>query len=246
MGECVYVAVHCGRRRRAEWHVVVWSLFLFKQCHLWAIDSDSSSVVVPGRAWDLALPWNISKISWDGWKTSGVHWQVLGAPVYSRCSRSSPARSPTARWWTYWCHGSILPVLEPTFSGRRLTLLRKARSVVFGRKIAGRIVVSVLSLHEQRTGWSSRHRASVEGRRAVYNNNAVPVTSRDWQPPRPLAWVFSHQQHAIFGKWLHHWRSTAARGRRDFRRDFQFVVLNRDNESVGPFSSLSSGLYRYT
>lgn len=80
-----------------------------------------------------------------------------------------------------------MPVLGPTFAGvgvrgvcgGRLTLLRKVRSVISGRTIAGRIVVSALSLHEQRTGWSSRHRASVEGRRAVYNNNTVPVTSRD-------------------------------------------------------------------
>lgn len=168
--------------------------------------------------------------------------------VYYCYSRSSPARSPAAWWWTY-----VRTLLQSFHCARvgadvrgggRLTLLRRVRSVIFGRMIAGRIVVSVLSLHEQRTGWSSRHRASVEGRRAVYNNNTVPVTSRDWQPPQPLAKVFSHQQHAIFGKWLHHWGSTAAYGRRDFRRDFQFVVQNRDNEFVGSISSLMSQLYR--
>lgn len=168
--------------------------------------------------------------------------------VYYCYSRSSPARSPAAWWWTY-----VRTLLQSFHCARvgadvrgggRLTLLRKVRSVIFGRMIAGRIVVSVLSLHEQRTGWSSRHRASVEGRRAVYNNNTVSVTSRDWQPPQPLAKVFSHQQHAIFGKWLHHWGSTAAYGRRDFRRDFQFVVQNRDNEFVGSISSLMSQLYR--
>lgn len=146
----------------------------------------------------------------------------------------SPFIVPVLGWWWWWCW----------WGGGRLTLLRKVRSVVFGRTIAGRIVVSVLSLHEQRTGWSSRHRASVEGRRAVYNNNTVPMTSCDWQPPQPLAEVFSHQQHAIFGKWLHHWGSTAAYGRRDFRRDFQFVVQNRDNEFVGSISSQMSQLFR--
>lgn len=166
-----------------------------------------------------------------------MHRQVLSAPLYYCYSRSSPARSPTAWWWTSWFHRFILPVLEPTFVGGgvggHLTLLREVRWVAFGRTIAGRSVVSVLSLREQRTGWSSRHRASVEGRRAVYNNNTVPVTSLDWQPPQPLGRVFSHQQHAIFGKWLHHWGSTAACGRRDFRRDF--VVHSRDNESVGRY-----------
>lgn len=147
--------------------------------------------------------------------------------------------------------GSVV-LLSPCWGRRscrggevRLTLLRKVRSVIFGRTIAGRIVVFVLSLHEQRTGWSSRHRASVEGRRAVYNNNTVQMTSRDWQPPQPLAKVCSHQQHAIFGKWLHHWGSTAAYGRRDFRRDFQFVVQNRDNEFVGAIPSLMSQLFIY-
>lgn len=172
--------------------------------------------------------------------------------VYYCYSRSSPARSPAAWWWTYvrtlvqsfYCARVGVVVVVVLVRGGRLTLLRKVRSVVFGRTIAGRIVVSVLSLHEQRTGWSSRHRASVEGRRAVYNNNTVPMTSRDWQPPQPLAEVFSHQQHAIFGKWLHHWGSTAAYGRRDFRRDFQFVVQNRDNEFVGSISSQMSQLFR--
>lgn len=213
-----------------------WQRFLFCHCFRSRLRLDVTEKCVPNIIrWMGNKPW-----------PSGVHWQVLSAPVYYRYSRSSPARSPTAWWWTYWCRGFILPVLEPTFSGRRLALLREGRPVVFGRTIAGRIVVSVLSLHEQRTGWSSRHRESVEGRRAVYNNNTVPVTSRDWQPPRPLGGVFSHQQHAIFGKWLHHWGSTTARGRRDFRRDFQFVVQNRDNESLGPFSSLTSQLYRYS
>lgn len=155
--------------------------------------------------------------------------------VYYCNSRSSPARSPAAWWWTYvrtlgqsfYCArvGADVRGGRGGGVGGRLTLLWKVRSVIFffpffGRTTAGRFVVSVLSLHEQRTGWSSRHRASVEGRRAVYNNNTVPMTSRDWQPPQPLAKVFSHQQHAIFGKWLHHWGSTAACGRRDFRRDF--------------------------
>lgn len=247
MGKCVYEAVHCGRRRRAELHVVVWFLFLFKQ---YVIYEPLTAIPVLSLFQIATETWRDREIYPKYYRVNGkqaltewcVHWQLLSAPVYSRYSRSSPARSPTAWWWTYWCHGFILPVLEPTFPGRRLALLRELRPVGLGRTITGRIVVSVLSMHEQRAGWSSRHRESVEGRRAVYNNNTVPVTSRDWQPPRPLGGVFSHQQHAIFGKWLHHWGSTTARGRRDFRRDFQFVVQIQDNESVGPFSSLTSQL----
>ena len=83
-------------------------------------------------------------------------------------------------------------------------------------------VASVLSLHEQRTGWSSRlgTERRWRSRRAVYNNNTIAVTSRDWQRARPVAEPRRHQQHAIFGKRLHHRGARAAGGGRDFRFGF--------------------------
>lgn len=251
MGKCVYVAVHRGRRRRAELHVVVWSLFLFKQYVIYE----------PLTAIPVLSLFQVATETWRDREIYPKYYQVNGKQALTEwCALTSPQRTSLLSLFTQQpcavADCMVMNILVPWFYSARVgaDVLGEASSSVpggetggfFGRTIAGRIVVSVLSLHEQRTGWSSRHRESVEGRRAVYNNNTVPVTSRDWQPPRPLGGVFSHQQHAIFGKWLHHWGSTTARGRRDFRRDFQFVVQNRDNESVGPFSSLTSQLYRYS
>lgn len=101
----------------------------------------------------------------------------------------------------------------------------------FGRTIGVALSRRCFLLHEQRTGWSSRLGTERRwSRRAVYNNNTIRVTSREWQGARPMARPLRHQQHAIFGKWLHHRGTTAASGGRDFRRNSQFVVQKQDNE----------------
>lgn len=111
-----------------------------------------------------------------------------------------------------------------------LTLLWGLIRSLYGRTLC--FVASVFSLHEQRTGWSSRlgteRRWRAGGLFTIITRSRV--TSRDWQRPRPIGEPLSHQQHAIFGKWLHHRGTTVACGGRDFRRDFQFVVQKQDNE----------------
>lgn len=86
------------------------------------------------------------------------------------------------------------------------------------------------------------------GRRAVYNNNTGAVTSQPSDSSAgPMAAQLRHQQHAIFGKRLHHLGMAVAcakegrgRGGRDFRWDFQFVVQKQDNEFVGSLRLLAA------
>lgn len=234
------VAVHCSRRRRANrFQNDMWSCGLYFFLNNVIYDALTAIPVL-----------SLFQIGTETRRYREIcpnYYQVNEKQALTEwCAPTSPQRTTLLLLFTQQPSAvadcMVMNILVPSFhsarvgadvswvGGGHLTLLREVRWVAFGRTIAGGSVVSVLSLREQRTGWSSRHRASVEGRRAVYNNNTVPVTSLDWQPPQPLGRVFSHQQHAIFGKWLHHWGSTAACGRRDFRRDF--VVHSRDNESV--------------
>lgn len=162
-----------------------------------------------------------------------------GLPVYYCYSCSSPEQSPVAwrSWWSTnmsrteqqcdicmkwtWCHD-----------------LRRCVKLCFGLWAAVwaddrcAFVASVFSLHEQRTGWNSRLGTE---RRWRAGGLFTIITRSRWRHltdsgARPIGEPLSHQQHAIFGKWLHHRGTTADCGGRDFRRDFQFVVQKQDNE----------------
>lgn len=154
-------------------------------------------------------------------------------PVYYCYSCSSPEQSPVARKiLVFNKHARKTGAAARCFcrfkkTARRVGSVclnfasRGCSSRGFGADGAA-FVASVLSLHEQRTGWSSRlgTERRWRSRRAVYNNNTIAVTSRDWQRARPVAEPRRHQQHAIFGKWLHHRGARAAGGGRDFRLGF--------------------------
>lgn len=105
-------------------------------------------------------------------------------------------------------------------------------------------VASVFSLHEQRVSWSSRLDTESVARRAVYNNNTGGATSGERQPPQPMRRQVSDQQHAIFGKWLHHRGTTVQYGGRDFRWNCHFVVQKQDNEEISSVFGTSSLPFR--
>lgn len=104
----------------------------------------------------------------------------------------------------------------------------------FGRAITRLRRVGVL-LHEQRTGWSSRLGIARRWRAGGLFTIITRLRWRhgEWQRPRPIRTPLGHQQHAIFGKWLHHRGATVHCGGRDFRRISQFVVQKQDNELTG-------------
>lgn len=81
-------------------------------------------------------------------------------------------------------------------------------------------------------GWMEYSTRPIESvaRRAVYNNNTGGATSGERQQLQPIRVQSSDQQHAIFGKWLHHRSTTVQYGGRDFRRNCHFVVQKRDNK----------------
>lgn len=193
--------------------------------------------------------WTRHQFIWD--KCGGVEKTLLEIgcalaslqhrlPVYYCYSCSSLELSPVARrsrWSSNMstteqqceCFYSI-DLLSP-FQMMCLTLLLKVRSAVWADDHSA-FVASLFLLHEQRTGWSSR--LGTERRWRAGGLFTIITRSRwrhaDWQRPRPVRMSRSHQQHAIFGKRLHHRDTTVDCGGRDFRRNSQFVVQKQDNE----------------